>query len=366
MTKLLDRLLVYSYVKAYLICLVSLLGLFIVIDLFNNLDNFLQNKQGLKSILQHIGTYYSYKVLEMFDLLCEPIVLLAAMFTVAWVQRNNELVPLLSAGVSTRRVVRPVLFSACLMLGLSSLNQELVLPHIDSYVLEHRDDWKGEKDIPVNRGFDGNGTLITGKTANRQEMLVRDFVCTLEDRVMHEYVNLQAKEARYIPPGDGPHTGGWELRGTRPQSPDGWSNHEILKMIVPGRFFLKTTVDFDTITRQKNWLRYLPTWQLLNELARTENHRPASVAVVFHMRLTRPVLGIILVFLGLSTILRDQNRNVYISAGLCLVLCAFFFVGCFACKYLGEKEFLSPALAAWMPVMTFGPLAFVMFDAVHT
>jgi lipopolysaccharide export system permease protein len=43
-----------------------------------------------------------------------------------------------------------------------------------------------------------------------------------------------------------------------------------------------------------------------------------------------------------------------------------FFAACFAFQQLGDKNFIPPALAAWMPVMIFGPLAFVMFDAVHT
>ena len=90
------------------------------------------------------------------------------------------------------------------------------------------------------------------------------------------------------------------------------------------------------------------------------------MAVLFHSRLTRPVLGVILVVLGLSVILRDQNRNIFISAGLCLVLCASFFAACIACQYLGNREHITPALAAWLPVLAFGPLSFVMFDAVHT
>jgi lipopolysaccharide export system permease protein len=88
--------------------------------------------------------------------------------------------------------------------------------------------------------------------------------------------------------------------------------------------------------------------------------------VLFHMRLTRPILGLILVFMGLSVILTDQNRNVFISAGLCLVLCGVFFAAIFAAKYLGDNDIISPALAAWLPVLGFGPVAFVMFDAVHT
>ena len=74
----------------------------------------------------------------------------------------------------------------------------------------------------------------------------------------------------------------------------------------------------------------------------------------------------LLVFMGLSIILWDQNRNLFISAGLCLIVTAIFFGAVFGCKHLGDHSILSPALAAWLPVIVFGPLSFVMFDAVHT
>src|SRR5262249_4502808 len=132
MPKLLDRLLVFSYLKAYLICLVSLLGLYIVVDLFMNIDDFMQKHRGLLPVLQHIGTYYGAQTTVIFDRLSEMIILLAAMFTIAWVQRNNELLPLLSAGVSAHRVVRPVLIGACALLTLGVLNQELLIPRMAS------------------------------------------------------------------------------------------------------------------------------------------------------------------------------------------------------------------------------------------
>jgi lipopolysaccharide export system permease protein len=173
-----------------------------------------------------------------------------------------------------------------------------------------------------------------------------------------------------VPPGDGPRTGGWMLSGTTttPADIDAGVAPEVLESLSPGRFFLRTDVDFEKVTRQKNWWLCLSTWDLLRDLGKTEaqGSRLASLAVLFHTRLTRPFLAMILVILGLSVILRDQNRNLYISAGLCLVLCGLFFFACFFCKYLGEHEHLSPAMAAWLPVIVFGPLSFVMFDAVHT
>ena len=60
------------------------------------------------------------------------------------------------------------------------------------------------------------------------------------------------------------------------------------------------------------------------------------------------------------------DTNVFISAALCLGLCGIFFATCFTCKGLGDYEYLSPALAAWLPVFLFGPMALAMFDAVHT
>ena len=101
--KLLDRSLFFAYIRAYLIVLVCLLSLYVILDLFTNLEDFAQHVHGFSAILHHIGRYYGYRVLQYFDRLCEAITLLAAMFTVAWIQRNNELMPLLSAGVPTRR-----------------------------------------------------------------------------------------------------------------------------------------------------------------------------------------------------------------------------------------------------------------------
>src|SRR5207248_11719978 len=127
---------------------VSMMSLFIVVDLFTNLDNFTEGKDNFSHVMNDILKYYGVNTVQIFDRLCEAIVLLAAMFTVALLQRNNELLPLLSAGISTLRVVRPVLIPAFLMLGLSILNQEVVLPRIDSYMAESRD-FDGTKETGV-------------------------------------------------------------------------------------------------------------------------------------------------------------------------------------------------------------------------
>lgn len=364
---LLDRMLIRGYLKAYVVCLVSLLSLYIVVDLFTNVDDFADQHHGLIPVLKHIGTYYGYRTVQYFDRMSEAIVLLAAMFTVAWMQRNNELLPLLSAGVSTHRVVRPVLFSASLMLSLAALNQELVIPRIGSYLLSSRDDPAGDKDLEVHHGLEPNGIHITGERASRKQQVVKGFCCLIDTSIARNLVHLCAREAYYVPPGPEPLSGGWLLTGTTPAELEGWDRPDVLKILDSGKYFLYTQeVTFETVTRNRTWFIYASTAQLLTELSKPVSTRLASMAVLFHMRLTRPILGLILVFMGLSVILRDQNRNVFISTGLCLLLCGIFFGALFSCKHLGDNEYLSPALAAWLPVLTFGPLGFALFDAIHT
>jgi lipopolysaccharide export system permease protein len=365
MIKLIDRQLIRGYFKAYAVCLLSLLSLYIVVDLFTNLDDFTKREKPLLQTLTRIGTYYGFKVPQIFDRLCEAIVLLSAMFTVAWMQRSNEQVPLLSAGVSTRRIVLPVLLSAWTMLSLTVLNQELVIPRIGNRLLYDKDDPDGAKDLSVRGAYEPNLVHVTGERASRQGLTVRNMEVAIPESVAGNLLHLTAQEAHYLPPAPGgSRPGGWELTSTRPEVDE---IPGVLDKIDIGRYFLHTReADFDALTRHPNWYLLASTWRLYGELQRPESTRLAPMAVLFHARLTRPLLGMLLVFLGLAVILRDQNRNVIVSSGLCLVLCGVFFAAIYSCKMLGDSDILAPALAAWLPVLCFGPLALVLFDAVHT
>jgi len=362
--KLIDRQMIRGYFKSYIVCLASLLSLYVVVDLFTNLDDFTHHNKGLWAALLRIFAYYGYKVAQIFDRLCEAIVLLAAMFTVAWMQRNNEQVPLLSAGISTRRIVTPVLMCAFFMLGMTVINQEMIIPRIADKLALDRDDPGGQKYVPVRAAYESNGIHIAGEKATRRDRTVSIFYVTIPETLGGTLIHLTAFEAHYVP-GPGRRQGGWELVGTKPMDVEPIAG--ILDVRDSGRYFLHTReIDFEAVTRNPNWFMMASTSQLYQELQRPESNRLASMAVLFHMRLTRPVLGMVLVLLGLSVILRDQNRNVIISSGMCLVLCGVFFASCYACKMLGDNEYVNPALAAWMPVLFFGPHALVLFDAVHT
>lgn len=361
MIKLIDRQLILGYFKAYLVCLSSLLSLYVVVDLFTNLDDFATKNSSFLQVLQNIATYYGYKITQIFDRLCEAIVLLAAMFTITLMQRNNEQLPLLAAGISTHRIVTPVLACACVMLTLTVMNQELVIPRIADRLSFAKDDLGGEKELSVHGQLEPNNIHIEGGKAVRQGLKINRFNVTIPESLAGNLMHLSAREALYDPVKKG-----WMMVGVEPADIDTW-DPAILEVLDVGRCFLKVReLDFHALTRDNNWFLLASTYRLFEELRKPESQRLTAMAVLFHQRLTRPLVGMLLVFLGMSVVLRDTNRNIIISAGACLVVCGIFFVAIYSCKMLGEYDILTPPLAAWMPVLLFGPVSIVLFDSIQT
>ena len=92
----------------------SLISLYVVIDLFTHLDAFVNRPGGFSciAIISVLRVPHPAGVRPAG----RAHHLMAATFTVAWMQRNNELLPQLSAGIPTRRVIRPILIGAAITL----------------------------------------------------------------------------------------------------------------------------------------------------------------------------------------------------------------------------------------------------------
>lgn len=80
-----------------------------------------------------------------------------------------------------------------------------------------------------------------------------------------------------------------------------------------------------------------------------------------HIRFTDPINNIVMLLLGLPFIL-SRERNIKASASLCLMIVAMFYVFIYICRYMN----VDPAIAAWLPILLFGPISFVMLDSVKT
>ena len=108
---IIDRYLLRRFVQNFLICFSSLMGLWIVIELSTNLDEFTRCGGKSGGVVFLAADYYGYKALGIFDQLAGMLAMVAAMFTISWIQRHNEMTALMALGVPRIRIVRPILIA---------------------------------------------------------------------------------------------------------------------------------------------------------------------------------------------------------------------------------------------------------------
>ena len=62
---------------------------------------------------------------------------------------------------------------------------------------------------------------------------------------------------------------------------------------------------------------------------------------------------------------RATARLLSTSLGLCLAVVTVFMLVNLGCKQLGTNGWLTPALAAWLPLMIFAPIASAASDTLR-
>src|SRR2546423_12428292 len=130
MPTIIDRYMLLQFVQVLIICLLSLIGLYIVIDAFSHLDHFIEYAGKHGNLLKIMAEYYLYRSMAFFDRTSGVLTLIAVMFTVTWIQRHHEMTALLSAGISRTRDLRPVLLAAVLVSLGAGANREIIMPSI--------------------------------------------------------------------------------------------------------------------------------------------------------------------------------------------------------------------------------------------
>jgi lipopolysaccharide export system permease protein len=399
--RILDQQRYWAFTKAYFICFIALVGLYVVIDAFSNIDEFSEVATGL-GLLKHIGRYYLVHVSSYYNHLCGIISMMAAIFTVTWMQKNNELLAMLAAGISTQRIIRPVLICAVLVSCLAVANQELIIPAVAEELQKPPDD-DGKHVLKVSSKLDSNNVLVHGANAYRETRTIMPVTVTfLEDRFGRQLL-VSASQGTYIPDDDPhcPKKGGWVLRGvefTPPDAPPTPQMEQVFEEIpnselnkypppmnpprddssrdpkpeaplpVPGRtYFLHTDATFTAVSRNPQWYQYASTPDLVRALKDpiSESQR-VEIAVFLHGRIIRPLMSLCLMIVSLPLILGGENRNMFINLGLSLGASAAFYGLTFMCQYLGSNSDLSPELSAWLPLFLFATVGVARWDRIRT
>lgn len=375
--QILDRYLLRQFFKTFIICFLSLTGLYIVCDLFTNLEQFVRCGRKTGGVLPFIAQYYGFQTILFFERTCGLVMLISAMFTISWIQRNNEMTALMAAGVSRLRVVTPIIIAVVGISLLSTINREVVIPQFRDELSRPPQNPLGDKPRPLEPRYDGEtDVLLDGKCTyfDRKRIEKPSFMLP---NALREYGNhLRAENAYYVRP-EGDRPGGYLFEGVvepknlddRPSLSIGerrvlLTPHDYPGWLKPDQCFLVSNVDFDLLLGGNKFTQLSSTVELIRGLNNQSLGFGPDVRVAIHSRIVQPLMDIMLLFLGLPLILSRENRNVFIAMGLCMVITTLFWLVAIGAQHLGDILLIDPSLAAWIPLIVFVPIAAAMSDSI--
>lgn len=124
MTSLLDRYLYGQFTKNLLLVGGSLIALYLLVDFFEKVDNFVEAGQNTGRALH----YLLLKIPLIIVQLMPVCLLLAAVITLGVLNHRRELLALKAGGLSLRRIVNPILAITLLFTGLNLAANQWLLP----------------------------------------------------------------------------------------------------------------------------------------------------------------------------------------------------------------------------------------------
>jgi len=376
---IIDRYMLRQFLSTFVICCISLFGLYVVFDLFTNLEEFLRCGREQGGVLPLIASFYGYQSAVFFDQTAGLLALVSAMFTITWIQRHNELTALMAAGVARTRVAAPVIVAAILVAFVAAGSREFLIPQIREALSRRPQDLIGDVGQPMDSIHDNQtDILFRGATtfANKKRIENPDFHLPRPSPLDRYGQNLIAREA-YYESAEGDRPAGYLLQGVT--KPVGLANKESLLLdgkpvvITPrdadwlksDECFVVSGITFQQLAGGDNWQSHSSTAQLIAGLKNPSLDYGANVRVAVHSRMVQPFLDITLLFLGLPLVLRKENRNVFVAIGACAAVVSLFMTVTIICRSLGASYLVSPALGAWLPLILFVPPAVVLGDSMR-
>lgn len=369
-----DRYVTWTFFKIFAICLICLTGLFVVVDAFSNLEEFVELGQRAKGIIAAFLGYYAPRALQIFDRTGALLSLTAAIGTLAWMQRHNELTAIEAGGISKSRVVRPILWSALVLVILGIANRELLIPQYRERLSRNAQSWDGSQPQPISPVQDlvNEVWLLSGKITPADGKIDQpEFRLPASCETIG--TSIRAETALFVP-ACAEHPAGFQLFDVKhptnaDEQPSVIADNKPI-VLTPrdyswlgrGELFIVCSISIADVAYGPNLRRFSSLKQQISDLWNSSVWTSNRQRVEVHGRLVRPAVDYAILLIGLPIVLSRRDRNIFLSLGVCLMVVLVIQSLIIVCHWLGSYRFIaSAALSAWLPVAALLPLGYALY-----
>ena len=140
---ILDRYIIRKFIGTYLSALLIIIGIVIIFDISEKIDNFVQNQAPLKAI---IFDYYANFVPYFINMFSPLFVFITVIFFTSKLASDSEIVAVLSGGISFNRFLYPYMISAVFITIFSLiLNLYIIPPANTNRIAFEEQNWRNSQ-----------------------------------------------------------------------------------------------------------------------------------------------------------------------------------------------------------------------------
>jgi LPS export ABC transporter permease LptG len=125
--RLLDRYVIRNFVQVYFYCIAGFISIWLIFDVSDNISTFIDEHISLWLVVR----YYATQIPQVLIILLPVSLLLSLLFALGRMSRSNEIVSMLTAGVSLPRVLLPLIGIGLLTVGASGVLNYSLAPHAE-------------------------------------------------------------------------------------------------------------------------------------------------------------------------------------------------------------------------------------------
>ncbi len=347
--KLLDRYIVKQFLLTALFGIVAFTVIFVVIDLMEKLDDFLDRKADAMVIVQ----YYLAFTPEIIKLMTPVAILLSSLFTTGKLSNNNELTAMKSSGVSLYRFMMPMMILALFISFASVYFSGWVVPYanrqkfnIERTYLQRNYEATARSNIYVQDGlrrivfisyFD-RAANIGGRSS------VQDFsdsnLITIAQRVDAKQIRWDSTTAR------------WTLLNATVRT----FNHNEESMHTMNSYTIDTLhfTPADIIKQQENpdEMNYFEMQRFIKRQQQTGND-VAHWQVDYYSKVSFPFASFIVVLFGVPFSFGKRRGGLAVQFGISVAVCFIYLIFMKTSQVFGYNGDLQPLLTAWLANLIF-------------
>lgn len=353
---IIDRYVVRQFLLAFLFGLVAFTLIFLMIDMMEKLDDFIDAHASYQTIVE----YYINFSPEIIKLMTPVAMLLAALFVMGRLTNQNELAAMKSGGLSLYRLLLPFLVVSVVVSVASVYFNGWIVPYANQkkFAIERQHLQRVDSQQRFNLFFQDGPTRIVSlgyydpqaRAATR--VSIQDFADTNLTVLTRRYDADMMQWSAVTDSATGATTEGWVLlRGAERELRDDQETIRYFAERFVGKLSV-TPIEMEKKQRKPDEMDY-PELREFIENQRRAGQDVARWMVEYYAKVAFPFASVVVTLFGVTFGSIRRRSGVAVEFGICVAM-TFLYMGFMkTSQVFGYNGDLHPLLTAWLANLVF-------------